>query len=71
MAYWVNARALEELADDARAARRRGWPFADEIVATADTRRVPTPPLGPPGGSFPRRYATNQPTEPIIAVRPR
>lgn len=60
-------RGLDELADTARAARRTGWPFGAEILATVDTRGVPatTP---PPRDGKPRRYATHQPTTPFAVV---
>ena len=60
----VSGRGLDELADTARAARRTGWPFGVEILATVDTHGVPatTP---PPRDGRPRRYATHQPTAPI------
>ncbi|MEJ2885136.1 hypothetical protein [Actinomycetospora aeridis] len=63
----VSGRGLDELADAARAARRTGWPFGAEVLATVDTRGVPatTP---PPRDGKPRRYATHQPTTPFAAV---
>ncbi|MEJ2864036.1 hypothetical protein [Actinomycetospora flava] len=65
----VSGRGLDELADTARAARRSGWPFGVEILATVDTRGVPatTP---PPRDGRPRRYATHQPTAPLDVVTP-
>jgi hypothetical protein len=60
----IGARDLEDLAEAARTARRTGWPFGVEVLASADTRRVPTPPPKPADG-LPRRYATHQPTAPI------
>ncbi|GAA4920549.1 hypothetical protein EV188_10223 [Actinomycetospora succinea] len=63
----VSERGLDELADTARAARRTGWPFGAEILATVDTRGVPatTP---PPRDGKPRRYATHQPTAPLEVI---
>jgi hypothetical protein len=58
----VNVRALEDLADAARAARQRGWSFSAELLATADTHRVPA---APSADALPRRYATHQPTAPL------
>jgi hypothetical protein len=71
----VGDRALADLADAARTARRTGWPFGSEVLASADTRpsAVPslptTPTEQPPAGPRPRRYATSQPTAPFEAVR--
>ncbi|MDD7938348.1 hypothetical protein PHK61_07945 [Actinomycetospora lutea] len=63
----VTGRGLDELADAARAARRTGWPFGAEVLATVDTRGVPatTP---PPRDGKPRRYATHQPTAPLEVI---
>ena len=63
----VSGRGLDELADAARAARRTGWPFGAEVLATVDTRGVPatTP---PPRDGKPRRYATHQPTAPLEVI---
>ncbi|GAA4775903.1 hypothetical protein GCM10023200_05700 [Actinomycetospora chlora] len=71
----VGDRDLADLADAARTARRTGWPFGSEVLASADTRpsAVPslptTPTEQPPAGPRPRRYATSQPTAPFEAVR--
>jgi hypothetical protein len=73
----VGGRDLADLAEAARTARRTGWPFGSEVLASADTRRVPsavpslptTPTEQPPAGPRPRRYATHQPTAPFEAVR--
>jgi hypothetical protein len=64
----IGARDLEDLAEAARTARRTGWGFGAEVLASVDTRRVPTPPPRPADG-LPRRYATHQPTAPIAVVR--
>jgi hypothetical protein len=64
----VADRALEDLAEAARTARRTGWAYGEVVVASADTQRVPTSPAESP---LPRRYATHQPTEPFPAARPR
>lgn len=63
----VSGRGLDELADAARAARRTGWGFGTEVLATVDTRGVPatTP---PPRDGKPRRYATHQPTAPLAVI---
>jgi hypothetical protein len=61
----VGARPLEELVEAARTARRTGWTFGSEVLATADTRGVPTS-TPPPRDGQPRRYATHQPTAPIM-----
>jgi hypothetical protein len=63
----VSHRGLDELADAARAARRTGWAFGTEVLATVDTRGVPatTP---PPRDGKPRRYATHQPTAPLAVI---
>jgi hypothetical protein len=65
----LSDRGIDELADAARAARRTGWPFGAEVLATVDTRGVPatTP---PPRDGKPRRYATHQPTAPFPVVAP-
>ncbi|MHC1563546.1 hypothetical protein ACR9E3_31720 [Actinomycetospora sp. C-140] len=73
----VGGRDLEDLADAARAARRTGWPFGVEVLASADTRGNPsafpclptTPTAQPPAGPKPRRFATHQPTAPFEAIR--
>ena len=73
----VGGRDLEDLADAARAARRTGWPFGLEVLASADTRGNPsafpclptTPTAQPPAGPRPRRFATHQPTAPFAAIR--
>ena len=64
-AHGVGARALGDLANVARTARRTGWTFGSEVLASADTRRVPTPPQVRAVDGLPRRYATHQPTAPI------
>jgi hypothetical protein len=76
-AFGVGGRDLADLADAARTARRTGWGFGSEVLASADTRRVPsagpslptTPTEQPPAGPRPRRYATHQPTAPFPAIR--
>lgn len=73
----LGGRDLEELAQAARAARRTGWPFGSELLASVDTRGNPsafpllptTPTAQPPAGPRPRRYATHQPTAPFEAIR--
>lgn len=67
----VGARALEDLADVARTARRTGWSFWSEVLASADTRRIPTPAQVWAADGLPRRYATHQPTAPITTFRRR
>lgn len=67
----VSGRDLDQLADAARAARRTGWPFGTEVLATVDTRGVPAAPPPPPRDGRPRRYATHQPTAPLAIVDPR
>jgi hypothetical protein len=64
----VGARDLADLAEAARTARRTGWPFGVEVLATLDTRAVPTSPARPADG-LPRRHATHQPTTPMAAIR--
>jgi hypothetical protein len=63
----VSGRPLEDLAEAARTARRTGWAFGAEILASADTRGVPTS-TPPPRDGRPRRYATHQPTAPIAVL---
>lgn len=63
----VGARPLEDLVEAARTARRTGWTFGSEVLATADTRGVPTS-TPPPRDGRPRRYATHQPTAPIMIL---
>lgn len=58
----LSDRALEDLVDAARVARRTGWPFGIELLASVETHRVPT---SAPADGLPRRYATHQPTEPF------
>lgn len=65
----VGARDLGDLANVARTARRMGWPFGSEVLASADTRRVPTPPEVGAADGLPRRYATHQPTAPFTVFR--
>lgn len=71
----LSGRDLEDLAEAARTARRTGWPFGSEVLASADTRRVPTPvttlPTEPAATSppRPRRFATHQPTAPLPTIR--
>ncbi|MDD7936642.1 hypothetical protein [Actinomycetospora straminea] len=67
----MSGRDLDQLADAARAARRTGWPFGVEVLATVDTRGVPAAPAPPPPrDGRPRRYATHQPTTPLAIVDP-
>ncbi|GAA4734748.1 hypothetical protein [Actinomycetospora chibensis] len=63
----VSGRPLEDLAEAARNARRTGWAFGAEVLASADTRGVPTS-TPPPRDGRPRRYATHQPTAPIAVL---
>ena len=63
----VSGRPLEDLAEAARTARRTGWAFGAEVLASADTRGVPTS-TPPPRDGRPRRYATHQPTAPIAVL---
>lgn len=63
----VGGRPLEDLAEAARTARRTGWAFGAEVLASADTRGVPTS-TPPPRDGRPRRYATHQPTAPIAVL---
>ncbi|MDD7916373.1 hypothetical protein [Actinomycetospora callitridis] len=67
VAEGVSGRPLEDLAEAARTARRTGWAFGAEILASADTRGVPTS-TPPPRDGRPRRYATHQPTAPIAVL---
>jgi hypothetical protein len=60
----VTGRALEDLVDAARVARRAGRAFGAEILSSADTRRMRA--LSP-DDALPRRYATSQPTTPMRA----
>jgi hypothetical protein len=61
----VGGRDLDDLAEAARTARRTGWPYGSEVLASGDTSRVPA---SPPDPSRPRRYATHQPTEPFHEI---
>ena len=63
----VSGRPLEDLAEAARTARRTGWAFGAEVLASADTRGVPTS-TPPPRDGRPRRFATHQPTAPIAVL---
>lgn len=58
----MSGQALEELAEAARAVRRTGWSFGAEVLASADTARVPR---SRPADLLPQRYATYQPTAPF------
>jgi hypothetical protein len=69
--HHVGARALQDLADVARVARRTGWSFGSSVLASADTGRVRRPRPVSSADGLPRRYATQQPTAPMIAIRSR